>query len=501
MVHIRKPRLRLLAAAAITLLGAVTAFAQEPTTPPPPGPTTPPPQEPPTPFPPAPFPPAPFPPAPFPSPPLAPVPPRPTTPVPSEDTRPFVLRTFVRAEDEYNDNFFRTQQNRRADYRETLTPGASLRLRSGRNEATLAYSPSVVHSSIAQEDILLFHLLDGSGTVGFTERLTLKATEHFQKTDEPVLVDPLGLRRDRRVVTTEILGGSLAYVRDTWSLTPKYDLSILEFNTSGTSASSATATTTTAVADERNEIHTLGVDGTINVLDRSAVVAGYEYTIGRFRIAPDFIGQLGRLALSRELSPRMTGSATASIAHREPDGADSFNIYRGDIGVRREFAPGSFLEARVGYFATDAIRGSDSSGVEYTLRGTYAWRWVTLLTTSSRSLVETFTTTVNAGVIRTQVTSVEARLEPADGFTVTLRGGLTQSTFLQPATLTVETGATTTGTTRRDTTVESGIEIAYRLTRTLTLSARYAHTSLDSSAPGFDYVNNRVGLALTATFE
>ncbi len=398
---------------------------------------------------------------------------------------------------EYNDNFFRTQQHRKADYREMLTPGAALRLLSGRDEATLAYSPTVIHSSLADEDIRVSHLLDGSGTLGLTERLTLKATERFQQTDEPVFVDPLSLRHDRQIVTTESLAGSLAYVRDTWSLTPRYGLSITAFDTLGTGA----AATTTSTVNERQEIHTLGVDGTVDVLDRNLVGAGYEYTIGTFRVARDFTGHLGRLSLTRTLSPQMTGSATASIAHRDPDGADPFNIYRGDVGVRRELGPLSFLEARLGYFATDAASGGDAAGVEYTLRGIYTGRWVTLIATSSRSLVESFTQTVNVGVIRMQVTALEARLEPAEGFTVTLRGILTESTFLQPAALTVETGATTTGTTRRDTTVETGIELAYRLTRLLALSARYARVSLDSSVRGFDYVNNRAGVALTISFE
>ena len=38
-------------------------------------------------------------------------------------------------------------------------------------------------------------------------------------------------------------------------------------------------------------------------------------------------------------------------------------------------------------------------------------------------------------------------------------------------------------------------------TRTLTLSARYARVSLESNVHAVEYVGNRVGLALTATFE
>jgi hypothetical protein len=402
----------------------------------------------------------------------------------------------VRVEGEYNDNFFRTPDHPKADYRETLTPGISVRLLSGRDEANLAYSPSLVHSTVAQEDILLFHLFDANGTLGLTDRLTLKATEHFRRTDEPAFVDPLSLRRDRRIVTTEVFDTSLGYEHVTWSLAPRYNLTLLEYDT----ATTATAPTTAAAAQERNEIHVLGLDGTVHVLERNVVAAGYEYTLARFRVARDFTGHLGRLSVSREVSPQMTASATASLAHRDPDGAPPYNIYRGDVGIRRELQPRYLLEARVGYFNTDAISGSDGSGVEYTLRGTYVGRWVTLVGTSSRSLVETFTDTVNAGVIRQQLTALEARFEPAAALTVTLRGAYTDSTFLQAAALAIATG-TTTSKTRQDTTLEGGVEIAYKLSRTLTLTARYARASLDSNVHAFSYANNRVGLALTATFE
>ena len=66
---------------------------------------------------------------------------------------------------------------------------------------------------------------------------------------------------------------------------------------------------------------------------------------------------------------------------------------------------------------------------------------MTLIATSSRSLAETFATTVNAGVVRQQRSALEIRVEPAPPLTVSLRGSHTESTFLQAGTF-----ATTTGT-------------------------------------------------------
>src|SRR5439155_10100892 len=157
-----------------------------------------------------PFPPLRPPPAPFPPPlyPQTPIPPAlapldPTPSAPDEDTRPIRLRGFVRVEGEYNDNFLRRDRDTLSGYQETLTPGISLRLLRGTDEATIDYSPSLVHSPVADDEVRLFHLLDARGTLGLTERLRLSATEHFQRTDEPVVADPLSLRRDRRVMTNE----------------------------------------------------------------------------------------------------------------------------------------------------------------------------------------------------------------------------------------------------------------------------------------------------------
>jgi hypothetical protein len=499
----------LLAATTAALLSATLALGQTPAAPPPGSAPSRPEESPPTgpqvpgfetmPFPPLRTAPGPFPPPLYPQTPIPPAlaPLEPTPPEPAEDTRPIRLRGFVRIEGEYNDNFLRRERDALSGYQETLTPGISLRLLRGTNEATIDYSPSLVHSPVADDEVRLFHLLDARGTLGLTERLRLSATEHFQRTDEPVIADPFSLRRDRRVMTNETLGASLDYLRDTWSLTPYYGLTILDFETRTTSRSSPSVSPT---ADEHSEIHALGVNAALNIFQRNVLGVGYEYGIGLFKIASDFTGHVGRLSLSREISPQMTGSATASITHRDPDKLDPYNIYRADIGVRRQLQPRYLVEARVGYFGTDAITGSDSSGIEYMVRATYTGRWLTILGTSSRSLAETFTDTVNAGVIRRQLTSLEARVAPAQRTLITLHGTVTENTFLQPTALTLQTGTPAPGP-RRDTTLEGGLEVAYRLTRLLTVSAYYAYVNFDSNLRGFDYVNNRVGLAVTAKFE
>src|SRR5207248_1827501 len=209
----------------------------------------------------------------------------------------------------------------------------------------------------------------------------LRATEHFDQTDEPALADPLNLQRTRRVVTTELFGASLRHAHDTWSIMPRYNFTLIDFSTSGTTGGPTTAATLT---DEHTEIHVLGLDGTLQALPRNVIALGYEYTIARFRVSPDFTGHLGRVSLTREVDPQMI-----------------------------------------------------------------------------------------AGVVRQQRSALEIRVEPAPPLTVSLRGSHTESTFLQAGTFATTTGITTTGGHRRDTTIEGSVEIAYKLSRALTLSLRY----------------------------
>ena len=92
-----------------------------------------------------------------------------------------------------------------------LPPGISLRLSTGRGQAEISYSPSLVHSSLNEGEIEVFHLFDGNGSLPLTERLTLRASDRFLRTDVPTLTDPRGVRRDRVTLIQNTLTSDLTY--------------------------------------------------------------------------------------------------------------------------------------------------------------------------------------------------------------------------------------------------------------------------------------------------
>lgn len=406
-------------------------------------------------------------------------------PVPAQDDRrPLQLRGSVRVEGEYNDNFFQSETNQLADYRERLTASLSLRVLQGRSHAEISYEPSFVHSSVNEGAVDLFHLFTGGGRLALSERLTLVVSDRFARTDEPAITDPQGLQRDRSIVTTNSLTSALTYQRDTWSLTPRYSLVLSQTESEATAAGGSNRPT-------QSTIHTVGIDGSRDLGPRDQLEGGYTLTIGAFDISEDFVGHGARVGLVRQLDPVMRASLQSSIDRREMAGGNTFNIYKADVGIRRDVSPRYTIEARGGYQATDT--GSEGNGVTFLLAGTYTGNFIRLTSTSSQTLQETFQERENVGLIRTRQSTWELLFEPAERVAVTLRAGYRENVFLQSAAV--------DGRQREDRTMNAGMELALRITRLLTVTLDYAYTNVDSNVPGFRYESNRVRLGMTAVYE
>ena len=195
-----------------------------------------------------------------------------TSPAPAQqDPRPFQVRASLKAEGEYTDNFFLSEKNKREEFREILTPGASFQLSTGRSQAVISYAPSLVHSSLNDEEVRVFHLFDANGSLALTERLTLRAGDHFLRSDDQTLTDPRGIRRDRTILLQNTLNTDLTYNRDTWSLTPRYAMTLNRTESENGGATSQGGNLPATGSDERSIVHTLGADGALNILDRNTL--------------------------------------------------------------------------------------------------------------------------------------------------------------------------------------------------------------------------------------
>lgn len=419
----------------------------------------------------------------------------PTPAAAQADPRPFQLRSFLRLEGEYNDNFFLSETNKQEEFREILTPGLGFRLSSGASFADLLYAPSLVHSSLNEGEVELFHFLDANATLALSERTTLNGTERFRRTDLPAITDPRGIRRDRAVLVQNTLSSNLTYRQDPWSLVPRYSLTINQ-NEGGARTQSGNQTATTN--QERSVVHALATDATLDILGRNTLGAGYELTLADFKIANDFTGHTGRFSLSRELNPLTRASLGGFVSYRDvkEPGID-FNIYSADIGLRRDVSPLYTLEARFGYNITDAVTGAgDSKGFTFRLEGTYTGKLVRFSAVSGQSIQETFLDRDNVGLIETRDSTMQLQYDASSWLTLSLTGRVAQNRFLQSS------GVSGSGQAqdRKDFLVDLGCDLSFQLTRLLFLTVGYAYGTADSNLAGLDYQNNRVRVGLTVTY-
>jgi hypothetical protein len=242
-------------------------------------------------------------------------------------------------------------------------------------------------------------------------------------------------------------------------------------------------------------VHSLGADGALNILDRNTLGAGYELTLTDFKTGNDFVGHLGRASFSRQLTPVMTGSLSGSLAHRDVADGTKFNIYNADVGLRRDVSAVYSVEGRFGYNITDATTTGESEGFTFSLKGDYTGKLVRFSGTSSQSIQETFLERDNVGLVETRDSTMQVQYDATDSLTLTARGRLAQNRFLQSGTVTGQQRD------RKDLLLEGTIEVAWKLTRLLSLTAGYTYTRADSNLQGLDYQSNRVRLGLTAIYE
>ena len=409
------------------------------------------------------------------------------------DPRPLQLRGFLRVEGEYTDNFFLSEKNKQEEFREIVTPGLGLRLESGRSFADVSYAPSLIHSSINEGEIEVFHLLDGSGSLALTERTTLNATERFLRTDVPALTDPQGIRRDRTILIQNTFTSGLTYRQDTWTLTPRYSVTL---NRNEGGQQNQVGNQGQPVTNEKSLIQTFSADGALDIVGRNTLGAGYDFTVGEFKVADDFIGHTGRVSFSRQLNPLTTAGLGGSVAHRDVQRGTDFNIYSGDIRLRRDVSPLYAVEGRFGYNITDDAAGGGAEGFTFLLQGNYTGKSFRTSGTSSQSIQETFLDRNNVGLIESRDSTLQISYEATPDLTLTLRGRMAQNSFLQSSGSTLPAGQQD----RKDVLMDGGVDIAFRLTRLLSLTIGYNYTSADSNLRGFGYQSNRVRIGLTATY-
>jgi hypothetical protein len=422
--------------------------------------------------------------------PLEPFPPGPPPPtVPAAPLLPdvlplpaarFELHPRLTLSGQFSDNFNRSAVAPVDNFRTRLAPGADLLVRNARLTGRLGYTLAAVHDT-APDDIGLFHTV--LGQIGWepTPRLQLSLSHVFTQSDDPEQVDRLGLRRERRRFSRNVLSAGSSWAIANIATRQYYRLSTF----------SETERSTTA--------HTVGATASTSLYRIHPVSLGYEYlsseTSGLAATGREIRGHQVTASIGREVGPRITAGVQGAWALRtqeRPDVAAATEFTRSSVSVFAAYRlpERSALSTSVGIARLDSSTAGDRTLLISTTSLAYWFARAVARLSFERGFSETFAESEDAGVVET--TGLTASLSYP--FTPAIRGRTALSYRMNR----------TTGVTglaeRDDDVLRASAALSVQLRRWLRSDLDYFYARTSSTDPLRDFAENRVTLTFLAAF-
>lgn len=385
---------------------------------------------------------------------------------PSELPPPRVLEATVTTGSEYTDNFFRSKSPAQSNFRQTVTPDLTLKLSGPFHRTDLRYRPTVAYSTLIDE-IAHFHALEAGGSYDLTPFLTLRATEHFSRSDNPTVTDPNTLRTGRTITNQNRTTLELPYRAETWSLTPRGSWQTTTNESQGQET------------DERSNLLTFGVDGVVRLVPWNTTLRGSVETINaQFRLSDDFSGETYRAGLSRSFGPLFELTLDGSLTLRRPERRKDFTIK--DVLLAGRYQPSEtfMVSAGAGYQHTDVTEQAGTQGVTYTSQASYTGGSFTLVATSDLSIRESFTQAQNVGLVRSLNFELRLTYPATESLTLTGVGKWGRNEFLE------------SGADRKEMVLSWILSASFQLTRTLRLNGAWERTHRDSTLTAQEFSAN-----------
>jgi hypothetical protein len=405
----------------------------------------------------------------------------------------FDVRPSLGISEEYSDNFNRSREDKVSNFRSALTPGLLVLFDRGFLTGRAAYTPTAFYDT-ADDTAGLNHAFTSQIAWQATPRLRLSASDTFAHTDEPGRADRLELRRGREKFTTNLFSLASDYVLEPYTLQGHYRHSYFSSDDSTTIS------------------HTPGVTGSVNLARINTLTLGYEYlasettvegtptatSVSLFGTPTEDTTTTGHQVTgtySREVSRLLTAGVTAVYALREQErSTDTTDFTRKSVSVftnyvfpERLVIRGNIGVAQLdGDTSGDRVRLITNSDLSYYLgRAVFGLR-------VERGFSETFEQGQNFGVVETSAVSGSVRYEFTPLLSALVSGTYRENKF------TGEGGGSQAG--RDDETIIARANLTYQIFRWLSATLDYTHTDTKSSDALASYLENRVRLALTASF-
>ncbi len=241
---------------------------------------------------------------------IPPAPPAPSqTRLPGPFTEPFLaapattfaLHPSFGFTEEYTDNFTLSSRGRTDNFRSSLNTGFSLLINRPLTKGTVSGNISASHDSATGEaDYKIFPTLNASVRHTFEPRLSLTVTDSLTRSDEPSLGDQGGLRRERKIFTSNTFSLSVDWLIDLIATQSYYRNSVFFGGADTTS-------------------HIFGVNATTPLGALMSLTGGYEYSLretsGGSSSAATGTTTTNKSASTESTGHRVLGSLSRRIGH------------------------------------------------------------------------------------------------------------------------------------------------------------------------------------------
>jgi hypothetical protein len=396
-----------------------------------------------------------------------------------EAVGPLRVRVFGTVEEEFTDNARQTKDNKQTEFRTSLAPGIEARIDRPNTSAQAIYAPRyVIRSEI---DSTLDQALTLRGRWRPTAFIELGAGDDLiQSTDFRDVEDPGSRRRT----------SNNGYLQNRSAFDVGY---VPQWGRVGLSYAHTLVLNEAEDADD-SQTHVVRPDFLIRA-PRWSLGGGYAATRGEFNIDSSYWEHTLDARYTRVLTPALDGIVSGLFTAHEADDATAidFTISRARLGGGWTLTPEQRLEVVAGFDVFDPSNDDTAVRPSGALSYTQRFPWFALSATYDVGYRERFQDVDNAGVAFTQTAALLLQTTAFRALTGTAALRWTYSDFEQSTT------TVTAGTTENTWDLELGLR--YQFLRPLFASAGYVLTVRSSDDPNAEFVENRIRLSLTYTFD
>lgn len=405
------------------------------------------------------------------------------------------LRPSLSVQEEYNDNIFLANADKKSDFITTInagvafstlparvtTPGQILQSPTDPAGIDLNYSLGLVFYARENQNDYVSHAGTLSSWYTFDRRLTLRLRDYFIRSEETrereyaagALEEQylLGTRRERSIYIRNVFEPSVDY-----RFGPE-DRIAIEYRNNIYQNQSITYESSQENSISPRLIYWFNI--------RNGITLEYVYTRGDFERSSDFVGHMARSRYTYRFNSTTSAFIAYTFARREFDRpAIAYEVNNPSLGFEHSFTPTLSGNIQVGYFSRNPGNRPSTTGLSYNVGLRERGERTTYTLSFQGGYQEDYFTAENLGFNTFHRAIASISHTPYQRVTLGVSGTVERAEY---------------GSDRKEWIYSAGGNASFQLLRWLTLSLEASHRGNDSNVDNAEYIENRVLLRLTAT--